>query len=230
MSNILAPDGSTLLSIQNYSEYQAMGIGISTLNTILDFPDKEVDSVSILAPPAMPPNIDYSASSFGVSSQCRVVHNSSCVLTHRNSPGIRVTDPDMDFRCSDPSMQLNVSGTIYDSQDQIHQYDFHQYIKEHTPFNNEAYEADIQEDMDRAGNLTDSEAGAMFSNPWKALAVFNVFDETLPRFGDLNSDDRFMWGKSAFVMFYCTNTGTLNGFTPSSQTNLYSVASQLHGC
>ena len=197
----------TYVTTSNYSLLSSVALGASDVHNILDFVDTDGIPIAILAPNNVPAGIDYYASTYGVSTQCQLVRNSSCTIR----PG-KITDtkvPMAGFNCSDDGVDLDVSGNIYPVATQAYEFNFHRFINEPPPFASGATSYQFKEDLlDMAANLSDSEAPTVFKNPFRLLVAMNIFSDAA-RTMDLSDSDnrRFVILDVDFLMPICNSTG-----------------------
>jgi hypothetical protein len=207
----------------NRSQLDPVGLGLSKVHTTLEFVEDDGNSIAVLAPQNVRPDLDYSASSFGVSTQCQYVSNSSCSLKQSSSP--------ISTGRADAEIGLNVSGTIYGYAEMIAQLDFHRYIHEPPPFvMNFSVTQDI---IDQAANLNDDKAGTVFSNPWRSLAALNIIPDAYDTMNISDSDGRVFRGQSNYFLLLCNNTGEHRHFEISYYVQIQrltasSLGPQLH--
>jgi hypothetical protein len=201
----------------NHSQYTSVGFGFSPVDTILDFLEEDNNSISILAPNNVPSDIDYSASSFGFSTQCQNVLNTSCIFGSELGTGF--LEPRINFSCADAGMGFNLSGAIYGAAEQIYQFDFHKYFEELPPFQSAGLDYEITQEMaEQATNISDDEANSMFYNPWKALVVVNIDPDSANKMNISEEDTRVIRAVSRYFMHRCDHTGTFCVYKVSLHT------------
>lgn len=186
----------------NWNEQGALSMEISNTHGYLEYVDNDETLIVILAPKYTQPNIDYSASSFGATTQCQYVRNSSCTVSSTEFGATQI-DTTMNFTCSDPKLGLNVSGRANNYDSQYYQPNFHQFLRESTPFDMDFITV-TQDMVDTASGLADEKAENVFRNPWKSLGAFHP-DHGLSEFGNRIFDT----GVAPFTMIFCSHTSTL---------------------
>jgi hypothetical protein len=188
------------------TEFDALGLGISNVDTILDYTDVDGTFTAFLAPNHVPAGIDYYASTFGVSMECQAVRNSSCI-TDTNSVDSRMYKL-ANFNCSDDGLDLRLSGALFPNAEQVYELDLHRLFQGPPPFT--AYDPPwrITHSMiNAAANLSDADASDIFRNPWRLLSVSNVNYDNL--YNNIASDDRIyrFESPSYYAMIACNATG-----------------------
>jgi len=198
----------TYVQPTNNSLVQSVGLGLSKTETVLHFVDIDGTHTAILAPRNTPANIDYSASSYGVSMQCRFIRTQSCIMEDLDFTGS--DNPLSRFNCSENEVGLSISGNIYPIVEQLYQYDFHRLIQEPTPFFvSSRHKLATQAMLDVGANISDAEAGTIFRNPWRIFTAINVQTKGDSPFNTSDSKDVvFRTFAGAFVMISCNSTGT----------------------
>ena len=192
-----------IIDAMNCTYVTNVGLGTSPDNSISDFVDTDDTHVALLAPRRIPAGIDYQASTYGLSMQCQYVRNYSCAIQEPEM--IRGSSPVANFNCSDPSIGLNLSGTMYPSSVQVHEYDFNRLFQEPRLFiAADDYYVPTQNELYAAANLSDS---TVFNNPWRLLAVVNMVAAHSDAWDGLGLDDRgFDISGFPMVMFSCNST------------------------
>jgi hypothetical protein len=207
-------DAGPLVTLANSTEFEALSLGYSKVYTSLDYIDADGTFTAILAPKDVPTEIDYFASTFGVSMQCQPIRNNSCSITETDiGPGnIR---PIANFNCSDAGLGVPLSGNIYDVTQQTYEFDLHRLLARPPPFDavDRTWQA-TQDMLDAAANLSDADASNIFSNPWRSLSVPNVY--YVDMFNQSWTDNRIynVGSASLFTMNFCKTAGmyfTLEG-------------------
>jgi hypothetical protein len=188
----------------NQSSVTALSTGVSKYHDISDFVDEDGLSLAILMPKGVKPGIDWSATSFAVSTKCYPFRNSSCEISRMPT----VEDTRFTFNCSSTEPELKTSGYLYAYSQQIQYYNWHRYIEEPPAFADALpllhYTLSHLDDWARiAKNLTDDEGEHVFSNPWQMLSVsFLESSDTI-----LSDDDRYLFSQTG-IWAMCNNTGS----------------------
>jgi hypothetical protein len=192
------------LDTANATEFDAIKLRYSNIDTSVDYIDVDGNLTAILAPKEVPAGFDYSASSFGVSMQCQPVQDSSCIRDTSNvtSNMTKIAN----FNCSDAGLGIHLSGAIYPTISQIYEIDLHRLFQGPPPFTAFENTWKVTRDMmNSAANLSDADASNMFHNPWRLFSAANLW------YGDeqsFNSDNRiFNINKFYQSMFGCNATG-----------------------
>jgi hypothetical protein len=215
------------ISPLNVTELDALSLGISNIDTTLDYIDTNGTFTTILAPKDVPAGFDYYASSFGVSIQCQPVRNNSCTI----DTIVGNVEQLASFNCSDAGLGLRLSGTLYAVEDQLYEMDLHSLLHGPPPF--EAIDHTFrptQDMLDAAANLSDDDASTIFGNPWRLLSMLNLKnDQTVID----DSDNRILifGGLTYFSMIACNVTGMyliLEGHCRLVMLTLSSMERQLH--
>lgn len=201
-------DQSWRHQINNYTEYYSLGIGTSESHDILEYVGSGEHPIMVLVPKSIPSEIDYSASSFGSSSQCQFIRNSSCVLGQKTDEDENSRIAPYYFNCSVPDIPLQVSGKLSVYLEDLHQMNFHRLLEEYPPFNSTFLEI-TQGIIDQATNITDEEAKSIFKNPWHSLASMSLPDFPHEGAAFSTSDDRIFWYPDPNVIIFCTHTSML---------------------
>jgi hypothetical protein len=196
---------TTLLNGANWSSVTALSMGVSEDHDISDFVDKDGLSLAILMPKGVKPGIDWSATSFAVSTECFPLRNSSCELSATEEDDSLI---DYSFNCSSTEPELKASGVLYPFYTQHRYYNWNRYVEEPPPFDVEqgfaiGFNDTVNSWKQIAKTLTDDEAEQVFSNPWQMLSAVRSSS------GNIESDDdRFIFSESQTIFAYCNNTGS----------------------
>jgi hypothetical protein len=195
----------------NYAKFQELDLGLSKVNSIKNF-TQDGDYTEILIPKSVEPSIDWQASSFGVSTQCRALRNDSCDVGA--DAGSNVFGNTSSFNCTKERAGVNIHGTVSALRHQVYFLDWHRVIKESPPF--ESYTHNVNESYvgtlaTLAAELSDDDGGEVFSNPWSFIAAISFAKEAL----DFENDtDKVVWKLNGRPksMLLCNATGIL-GFS-----------------
>lgn len=164
--------------------------------------------IALLMPRVPLESIDWHATTFGVSTQCRALRKDSCSFddpTRNNITG----DPVAPFHCKDDKLGLSVNGTIIPREPQYQFVDFHRYFKrpvvfeerQPSPENLEgALNKPIKDWVTTAGQ-------SVFRNPWN----WRVFVTQGNLLEDTNIDELGLWtpfdGYVSAIFLDCDTSG-----------------------
>jgi hypothetical protein len=206
------------LAASNKSSVLSLSTGVSEYHDISDFVDKDGLFLAILIPKGVKPSIDWSATSFAVSTKCYPLRNSSCELT--TIPDVR-TQSRYSFSCSSTEPKFSTSGVMDTYTQQRRYYNWHRYVEEQPPFAVNVFQSSeaLTSWMRRAQNFTDNEAEQVFSNPWQMFSA-------IKRYGVDNSDtiesdsDRLILRELQLIFAYCNITGSYTQQRCTDDANL----------
>lgn len=204
-----AADGITLT---NNSENHAVFLGISPYHGILEaFDDQNGIHMAVLGPYDPNPNLDWVASSFGVSIQCRAIRNDLCVWNSSLTLDLEHSVP---FNCTVDRAGVDVSGNITPYLYTLYYFDWNRYVPILPSVQNPEHiiGARMMAEMrNSAANLSDEEGGSVFKNPWDSLNIVTVGDSDKNRFFLEQDPSHSIWGVDsgswAYMFLQCTNTG-----------------------
>ena len=196
----------------NRTEIDAVDNGISEDTKMLDFVDGDSEEhVALLAPKHVDLHVDYEASSFGISTQCRAIPASACEMFPSNET-TEMYGPTIPFACNESQAGIDISGRILKSAYQARFLDFHAYIQELPAFQSMLIHIrQINEsEMNKAMNLSEEEAAAVFRNPWHWV----VFLKLQRTYEDAVSDSLLWYARFpgipevSYLMLHCNSTGS----------------------
>lgn len=197
--------------IRNYSEIHAVDLGLSKESEIVDFVDKDGIHIATLTPKNVDPAIDWQASSFGISVQCRALRNDSCDFPEpvdKNMWGYYIP-----FNCTKERAGVDISGNISLVTPQTYFFDWHKFLKEPPPFEVRNVRTSVSDEMQsRAANLSDEDASDVFRNPWHWFTPVFLISGTREYVNDhgLDTDKQLNYLKKTTteaLLMHCNTTG-----------------------
>lgn len=179
--------------------------GTSSFSKILNYTDDEGTTYAILGPSGISDSIDWTASSFGVStSQCRPLPQASCNSTYVNSESKEV------FNCTKDAAGLDFSGSFDTEILHMHYLDFHSAIKDVEPFSTlYSGEKNIWFSYKQNPVPIPSHKDTVFLNPWRWVVAYSLLhenpfrDSQSPYIWKMNSNDQT---QGSYVMASCETT------------------------
>ncbi|KAF2726617.1 hypothetical protein EJ04DRAFT_571109 [Polyplosphaeria fusca] len=190
------PDGMEVYTMTNLSLWNDFDVG-SASNYALNFTDEEGLQFAIIGPTLADPQIDWTATTIGVSTECAAVPRHACNLTDTDG-GAWKSGYINAFDCGQGPGGVNMSGNMSTTMFAMHFYDFHKYLSEPPPFNQSGF---LGEDTiyAKAANVTDDEE--VFQNPWTHLSIVDIEEDTYRLPGSFSSDEG-VWLFSGDVYYW----------------------------
>lgn len=195
------------LGAKNFEDAITLNMGLSKENEFLNYIDKDGSHIAILGPKGVDANVDWQASSFGVSTQCHAFRNSSCDLGEPEP--VDIYSPKTPFNCSKDRGAMDISGDLFAVFHMIQYRDgWHRFLQEPAPFEGTATKQILEDYMTAAAaNLTDDEAGSVFANPWKWISVVTMYDGIGQQANDSSSVTFYTDDYGYMQMLNCNSTG-----------------------
>ena len=190
---------------------------VSRENRIWEYIHENGSHMAILGPVNPDLRLDWSASTFGVSTSCRAIRNDSCEIYFDEEDGsMKSSMGAFNFNCSQERASINVSGTVYGVSPQYSWLDFHKYITDLPPFSNHNITGghiNYRETAKRAAALDESEQNDIFLNPWRWMSVIHSGPGTkFVGIAKNDSEKNFVTVptySSKFMMLDCSTTGKI---------------------
>lgn len=171
------------------------------------------DTIALLVPKSPPANVDWKATTFGMSTQCYAVSNASCTIgapQNVSSVSAALSTPRL-FSCKDQAPDFFSEGIFLPTFPQYQFLDFHHYIDIPTYFQSdqilskEALDALLKLSL----NFSHGESERIFKNPWKWVTLVQYTtsaQDSRPtndtRIWKVFSDDTY-----PFMVMSCNTTG-----------------------
>jgi hypothetical protein len=230
-TNVEDQEDLPFVQFPNATLVRALGLGISKSHEFLDFVDDDGTYTAILAPKTTVLGVDWRASSFGVSSQCRALRNDSCEIEFPRNYLSDVDDVGAVLNCSLNRAGVDISAQAFRYAHSRYYFDgWHRDLKEPPPFTSvftATFTVDVLSSTGNyanfARNLSDQESSSIFSNPWRTFSITlpfldrNQFDLITPY--DVNS---IIWSNgsvTSFMLYDCNITGLCSKhYTPPGLT------------
>lgn len=190
---------------RNSTECSALGLGISSEHSLLDYVDSDGTVYSLVGPQDASSLTDWHATSFATSVKCQTVQNSSCAMSQSFKAGGMVSASN--FTCT---KEATISGTVYGAAHQMYSPDFHACFKEPPPFQAWFGEGEVvtQDDLNAAANLSSSDARNVFKNPFSLMSFVNMYGDTRGRLDPNRTDPEiFSTLGASHYMQLCNVTG-----------------------
>jgi hypothetical protein len=150
------------------------------------------------------------ASSFGVSSQCRAILNTTCDSWNSTETysGYDVTE----LKCTKERAGLDFEATWYPTKGLTHFLEYHRFANKSRAFNTE-WNRVTNESRAIAANLSREDGRTVFQNPWHWVAeTGSVDDEYLADNFWYNQTHPYVWvhntTSSYTMLLHCNTTGT----------------------
>ncbi|KAF1939998.1 hypothetical protein EJ02DRAFT_495830 [Clathrospora elynae] len=154
-------------TVWNTQAMNAMEMKVSLRDDYLDWQGEDGTHMSILGPRTVAKDTDYLASSFGVSTQCRAIVNTTCDVSNSTE---KYSGYDIqDFNCTKERSGIDAAGSILPFTGQMHFMDYHRFLKEPSPFNSE-FNVVSNESIAAAAALSTEDGQTVFRNPWNSLS------------------------------------------------------------
>lgn len=168
---------------------------------VLEYTSDDDGHFAIVGAPQVPSYIDWKASSFAVSTQCRSLENNACDLGEDLSM--------QTFNCSKARSGIELSGRLTGYDIQRHHFDENKYLRPPPAFDGENF-ADVESVLKIARDVTDDEVDSVFSNPWRWLAVAAISVDPELLLESYKTDNR-VWprykGGLDHMWLSCNSTG-----------------------
>jgi hypothetical protein len=163
------------------------GVGVSNLTLYVDTVDKVENymrnytdtngvTYALVSPPGVDPNLDWSGTGYGVSTQCSAIPRDSCEISRANRTAIGAQ-----FKCESSSPPINITGKFGEFSHMLYVYNWHKYMKEPPPFSDSAPYgnstfgiANTKVNKDLVSNLTWETSSSLFQNPWNFLSKIQI--------------------------------------------------------
>jgi hypothetical protein len=176
--------------VSNLSSVTALSMRVSEHHDVSDFVDKDGLSLAVLMPKGVEPGINWSATSFAVSTQCHAIRNNSCEFSVTSDV---VTGHKYPFNCSSTEPEFRTSDVMYSVSQQRRYHNWHQYVTEPSPF-----------------RLSIPSWKSIHG--WQKLArnlLYIIIRESLEAADTIKSDnDRFIFSEQDAILSYCNHTGS----------------------
>jgi hypothetical protein len=209
-----AYNNATSLAPTNASIISDMKNGVSDQHKTITFADGAGVQYAIVGPANNDVNVDWKASSFGVSTTCSAIIETTCNVSKpiagakdgQNNPIMLVP-----FNCSQGTTGPRFVGNLTSQNTVTHMMDFHKYMAESRPFFENTL-ARLNVSIP-ANGIEDSNDG--FTNGWDVLAMRKIPSAVQGDFSQLPasfSTDTRIWKHSllgAFVLMNCRVTGMI---------------------
>ncbi|KAF2731951.1 hypothetical protein EJ04DRAFT_554397 [Polyplosphaeria fusca] len=190
--NCIKEFGSTGVTQSNQSATHSILTQRSSLHDVLNYTDSNSLTYAVLGPANVPSAVDWTTTSFAVTSQCRPIMSSDCDVIPESlddTEGAGRTQ----FNCRrDPSL---ITGNITHATAQIHYDDAHNYFNDTAAFEGwiegKAAPGFNQAIKAVAPNLTAQDH--VFNNPWHWQGILPVVD---PGDALFKSSDLRFWNRS----------------------------------
>lgn len=171
---LVTRDGVTIIA--NRSAYLD---ATSTIGAhILNYTDSSGISYAVVRPSNIDPDLDWTGSSYAVSTRCSAIPQSSCP-TPPAEPWGRNSSQLLNCSVQDPKMNISL---IADKYHKTWTMDWHEYMYEDNNFGR--YQEVISHDLyDKNGteallaNMTLQQSNAVFRNPWHWLSTIDIWQE-----------------------------------------------------
>lgn len=200
----LAPTNATIIS--------DMKNGVSDQHKALVAVDRDGLRYAIVGPANSDAVLDWSASSFGVSTTCSAIPQAACNVS---SPIVGVTDGQnnpimlVPFNCPLKTTGKGIVGNLTSQNTATSMTNFHRYTRDGTPFfSNSLVRFNVSIPKDGITNSND-----VFSNGWSVLAMRKIPSAVQGDFSQLPNSftaDSRIWKHDllgAFVLLSCNVTG-----------------------
>jgi hypothetical protein len=206
-------NNATTLAPTNASTISDMKNGVSDQHKTVTYTNEAGVQYAIVGPANDDINLDWKASSFGVSTTCSAIQPTHCNLSRpitnaqdrQNNPIMLVP-----FSCSGDAAGINIAGNLTSHNTITNMMNFHTYAAESTPFFDNKL---VRLNVSLTANATD-DPNSIFKNNWDVLALRKIPSAVQGDFSHLPasfSTDPRIWKHDllgAFVLLNCKVTGT----------------------
>jgi hypothetical protein len=165
-------EAGELADLINMPNMHSLELKTGLKNAYLNWKMDDGAEMIILGPPRVAGNIDYAATSFGVSTQCRAILNNTCDISVP-SDVLYQGVPVQDFNCTKEKSGVDAAGRIVPDDGLVYYMDFHRFWTEPPPFVTQPGNI-TSESLAAAEKLTIEEEDTVFKNPWNWLAAADV--------------------------------------------------------
>lgn len=162
-------------TMSNNSNLNSYDVGPAS-DYVLNYTDTKGLQIALVGPPGASRDLDWAASSFGVSTQCAAIPFDACTLSFNREENVNK------FNCTVERGGIDVDGNLTGYAAQFHYFDAHKFIAERSgPF---GHSGPISTNLSSTIglNLTDEDANDVFRNPWRSLNMVSILEDidTLP--------------------------------------------------
>ena len=189
----------TVITLANMTHWHRIA-GEPLEDYILEYTDSEGYQFAIIGPSKLPQSTDWEASSFALTTSCKVVPETACDLTH----GLTM----FGFRCTKArGSPVDFLGNMTDSYFSLNFGKFHKFFEEQPPFISKWLLG--WDDVPKiAPNATDEDASQMWTNPWPWMAEVSLLIDQKDLPEDMEGIAWLLNGLGYKMVLDCYSTGT----------------------
>jgi hypothetical protein len=201
---------TTQVSMANYTQYAKIQANLDSY--ISHYTDKQGVGYAVIRPPVVDSDIDWSGTSFAVSTKCSAIPYTECELGKPYNNGSSASLAS--FECAGLLNGKNISGNLTSATSHFWFDDWHQSLHESEPFpilfDGNAAHLHIANNTTIA-NTTAKDSNSLFRNPWHWLAQVVLIPE--PR--DLPPELRestLVWDFNGIIRLFLLSCATTSRF------------------
>jgi hypothetical protein len=207
-------NNATTLAPTNASTISDMKNGVSDQHKAFTYMDKAGLQYAIVGPANDDINLDWKASSFGVSTTCSAIPPAACSTSRPiTNAQDRQSNPVMlvPFNCTQDAAGLDVAGNLTSHNTITNMMNFHKYAAESAPFFDNKL---VKLNPTIVANGTEDD-NSIFENNWGVLVMRKIPSAVQGDFSQLPQSfviDPRIWKHDllgAFVLMHCKVTGTV---------------------
>ena len=201
----ISDEDNFTIQLTNNSAINLLDIGADK-DYALNYTDADGISYAIIGPPRTSPDLDWTATSFAISTQCSAIPFNACNIT------VETVDEEtiFPFSCSAAKGGIDLDANMTFFTHQFHYLDAHKYFPERSgPFR---HKGPLAKNLSRSIglNLTNEDANDVFRNPFRTLNMASVMVDTGTLSDEFLADPR-IWSHESFPVYFtimaCNVTG-----------------------
>lgn len=205
-------NNATTLAPTNASTISDMKNGVSDQHKAFTYMDKAGFQYAIVGPANDDINLDWKASSFGVSTTCSAIPPAACSISRPiTNAQDRQSNPVMlvPFNCTQEATGLDVAGNLTSHNTITNMMNFHKYAAESAPFFDNKL---VRLNVTIVANGTE-DGNSIFKNNWEVLVMRKIPSAVQGDFSHLPRSffmDPRIWKHDllgAFALMHCKVTG-----------------------